>query len=70
MRWYVVEYFDYNKIAREAGISDEDLSAIRDAMRREFPTDDMMWELHILRACMAIRDGHLTVEQATKRKAA
>ena len=65
-----MEYFDYKKVAREAGISDEDLSAICDVMRREFPTDDMMWELHILRACMAIRDGRLTIEKATSRRAA
>ena len=65
-----MEYFDYDKIAREAGISEEDVSAIREAMRIEFPTDDMMWELHVLRACMAIRDGHLTAEQAAGRKAA
>lgn len=65
-----MEYFDYEKISREAGISDEDLSAICEAMREEFPSDDMMWELHILRACMAIRDGRLTIEQATSREAA
>ena len=66
----MARYFDYESIARGVGISDADLAAISEAMREEFPTDDMMWELHILRACMAIRDGRLTVEQATSRKAA
>ncbi|MDO8589287.1 MAG: hypothetical protein Q7T82_19870 [Armatimonadota bacterium] len=69
MRCSFTDYFDYESVAREAGISPQDLAAICENMRLEFPTDDMMWELHVLRACMAIRDGHLTVQQA-KRKAA
>ena len=63
-------YFDYESIARQAGISDHDLAAICEATRKEFPTDEMMWELHVLRACMAIKDGHLTVDEAINRKAA
>jgi hypothetical protein len=63
-------YFDYETIARQAGMSDEDLAAICETMRKEFPTDEMMWELHVLRACMAIRDGHLTVDDAVNRRAA
>jgi len=59
-----MDYFDYETVAREAGISPQDLAAICESMRLEFPTDDMMWELHVLRACMAIRDGHLSVQQA------
>lgn len=31
-------------------------------MRREFPADEMMCELHVLRACMAIRDGLASLE--------
>ena len=65
-----MSYFDYESTAREAGISENDLSAIREAMRADFPEDEMMWELHVLRACMAVRDGRLTIEQAVGRKAA
>ena len=32
-------------------------------MRREFPRDDMMHELHALRACMAVRDGLVAVDE-------
>lgn len=65
-----MRYFDYEELAREAGISDDDLSAIKDALRDEYPTDDMMWELHVLRACLAIKDGRITMEQAVPRRAA
>jgi hypothetical protein len=65
-----MHYFDYESCAREAGISDSDLSAIKELLRDEFPTDEMMWELHVLRACLAIMDGHITVQDATTRRAA
>jgi len=26
----------------------------------------MMYELHVLRACMAVRDGHITLEEALR----
>jgi len=35
-------------------------------VRAEFPTDDMLYELHVLRACMAIRDGYVSLENALK----
>lgn len=50
----VMRYFDYESLAKEAGISDGDLETIKQAVREEFPNDDMMWELHVLRACSAI----------------
>jgi len=65
-----MHYFDYETIARESGISESDLDIIKEAMRAEYPTDDMMWELHILRACTAIRDGHATVDDVINRRAA
>lgn len=58
-----MDYFDYQSAAREAGISDDLLACVVTAMKREFPRDPMMCELHVLRACMAVRDGHISVEQ-------
>jgi hypothetical protein len=52
------------KMAREAQIPPEKLDELRRLMQQEFPEDEMMGELHLLRACMAIRDGVLTVEEA------
>ena len=65
-----MRYFDYETIAREAHITPADLATLCELIREEFPSDDMMYELHVLRACLAIRDGHLSLDQATAREAA
>ncbi len=58
-----MNYFDYTSVAREAGISESDLQRICELMRREYPGDSMMAELHVLRACMALRDGRITIQE-------
>ncbi len=45
-----IEYFDYKKVARELNISDETLKRIEEEIKKEFPSDKMMYELHVLRA--------------------
>jgi hypothetical protein len=65
-----MEYFDYESTARQAGISTDQLAQIVGMMQNEFPHDLMMCELHVLRACMAIRDGQVTVEQVLAARAA
>ena len=65
-----MDYFDYERVAREAGLTEDQLAAVKEAVREEFPTDGMLWELHVLRACKAIRDGHATLEDVTGRLAA
>lgn len=65
-----MNYFDYEQAAREAGIPDDRLNELMQLMRDEFPQDDMMWELHILRACLAVRDGQATVDEILSRRAA
>ena len=70
MRFKKMRYFDCEHAAREAGISDDNLEAIKQAMRGEFPDDDMLWELHVLRACNAVRDGQATIEDVLCRTAA
>jgi hypothetical protein len=59
-----VTYFDYEEVAREARIPAEKLEELRHLIKGEFPRDDMMYELHLLRACMAIRNGVVTLQQA------
>jgi len=59
-----MRYFDFGKVAAEAQIPPEKLARLRSAVRREFPKDNMMFELHMLRLCTAIRDGHATIDQA------
>ncbi|MGO9271599.1 MAG: hypothetical protein ACLQOO_15275 [Terriglobia bacterium] len=61
-----MHYFDYEKVALEAHISTEGLDDLRQVIRQDFPRDEMMYELHLLRACMAIRNGVLTLEEALR----
>lgn len=61
-----MSYFDFENVAREAGISVEHLKHLQEIMHREFPNDEMMRELHVLRACMAVRDGLISVEDALR----
>ncbi|KPJ73747.1 MAG: hypothetical protein AMS14_06390 [Planctomycetes bacterium DG_20] len=52
-----MRYYDFETVAREAGIPQAKMNVLRDVIRREFPRDDMMYELHMLRACMVVRDA-------------
>jgi hypothetical protein len=64
-----MKYFDYQSIAREAKIPEPKLRKLVDLIRQEFPNDPMMAELHALRACQAIRDGHIQIVDAIKQQA-
>ncbi len=44
------EYFDYQKVAKEMRLPDSVLKAIEREVKEEFPSDKMMYELHVLRA--------------------
>ena len=59
-----MSYFEYEKIAREANIPPDQLQELRQLVRREFPQDDMLYELHLLRICMAIKQGFVTIADA------
>ena len=61
-----MRYFDYEKAAREAGITEEQLKEVCASIRREFPKDDMMYELHVLRACAAVRDGRASLDDVLR----
>ena len=63
-------YFDYESVAREAGIAPDSLEKLCAIVRRDFPTDEMMYELHVLRACMAVKRGVLKVADFEKTPAA
>ena len=43
-------YFDYRKVAKEIKVPDNVLREIEDEVKKEFPLDRMMYELHVLRA--------------------
>lgn len=42
-------YFNYEAVAKEDGISEQKMDRLKRLMRQEFPYDDMMYELHLLR---------------------
>jgi len=62
--------FDFARAAEEAGISPERLQKLCAMMRHEFPDDDMLYELHVLRACMAVRDGRIDLDDVLRTEAA
>ncbi len=45
-----IEYFDYRGLAKKMGVPDITLRKIKKEVKKEFPTDKMMFELHTLRA--------------------
>ena len=58
-----MKYFDYESVAQQAGIQADKLASLQEMLRTEFPHDDMLFELHVLRACMAVRDGLIGLEE-------
>ena len=63
-------FFDYASVAREAGIPDDKLAELVRIMRQEFPGDEMMTDLHVLRACMVIQEGRTTIDAILSRHTA
>lgn len=61
-----MRYFDFEKVALEAKIPPDKLDKLSHLLRQEFPRDEMMFELHLLRACMAVKNGILTIEEAVR----
>ena len=61
-----MHYFDYEKMANEARIPKNKLEELSMAIRQEFPKDNMMYELHLMRVCMSVRDGHVNVDDAIR----
>ena len=44
------EYFDYQKVAEELKLPDRVLKEIEEDVKKEFPDDKMLYELHVLKA--------------------
>ena len=66
-----MRYFDYESVARDAKVPADKLGMLAKSVREEFPTDDMMYELHLMRVCSAIQAGYISLDDALHpRKAA
>ena len=55
--------FNYTTAADRAGINREMLERLEALLRAEFPDDEMMADLHILPAVLAVERGDVTLEQ-------
>ena len=45
-----IEYFNYPKVAKEMKVPAALIKRIEKEVKKEFPNDKMMYELHVLRA--------------------
>ncbi len=62
--------FDYVTAATRAGISSQDLDRLVALTRAEFPGDEMMVELHVLRAVQAVERGDVTLPEVLRPRVA
>ncbi len=62
--------FDCVAAARRVGIPGHKLERLVALARAEFPDDETMAELHILRAILAVERGDASVEEILRQEAA
>jgi len=55
--------FNYEAAAKRAGISKDELEKLCVLFRTDFPGDEMMVELHVLRAISSIERGDTTLDE-------
>ena len=65
-----MRYFDFETVAKKAEIPIGKLEKLCALVREEFPKDQMMYELHVLRACLVVSEGHINIDQAIEIQAA
>jgi hypothetical protein len=56
------QHFEYRPVAQAAGLSRPQLALLVRIFERDFPSDIMLRELHIFRACNAIVRGTATFD--------
>jgi hypothetical protein len=45
-----IDYFDYERVAKEMKVPNTIVKKIEKEVKKEFPFDKMLYELHVLRA--------------------
>ncbi|SFM80163.1 hypothetical protein [Thermodesulforhabdus norvegica] len=55
--------FNLEEVKRASGLSAGELTRLEEEIRREFEGDEMMFELHLIRAIRAIKEGWVTLEE-------
>ncbi len=58
-----MEIFDLEKIKKESGLSTAEFTQLEEEIRREFEDDEMMFELHLIRAIRAIKEGWVVLKK-------
>jgi hypothetical protein len=56
-------YFDHLSAARDCHLTPEQVATLEAMERHDFPQDQMMFELHMLRVIEQIRAGRLKIEE-------
>jgi len=62
--------FDYKTAATRAGIARDKLVRLAAIIRAEYPDDETMAELHILRAVLAVERGEASLEEILRQEVA
>lgn len=57
------EHFDYPAVAQQAGIGLAQLAEIVLAFEIDYPSDLMLRELHVLRACNSVLAGRTSLDK-------
>ena len=61
-------FFDYVSAANRAGIPRQVLEQLREFFYTEFPDDEMMAELHLLRAVLSLERRDTTIDEILSQK--
>jgi hypothetical protein len=56
--------FDIETAFRRSGLSVNEIEKIKRQVRRDFPNDDMMYELHIIRILNAMKKGYWKLDDS------
>ena len=62
----MAQMFDYEKFEKELKLPKDTVIKIRASVREEFPKDDMMYELHLVRVYSALQKGEIKIEDVLK----
>jgi hypothetical protein len=57
-------YFDYERVAAELRVAPDELAELEREVRDQYPHDQMLFELRMLRTLDAVAEGDLTVAEA------
>ncbi len=56
--------FDIETAFRRSGLSVKEIEKIKRQVSRDFPNDDMMYELHIIRILNAMKNGYWKLDDS------